>query len=170
MKKALELVATWLGLLGRMFSCCSSDGALMIERHLSTQHTRDNACRMKSSWLQFDNESQWNVDDRTAEARYDFLHLEQWYGPTRLGRFPLLYYEKRCWSSYITFNNFAFNITNFYAMFPVVMLDGTALHDPEVYNFTQSADGTADPCDDRNYAWDRKAGLREGRRIMLAHE
>jgi len=48
-EKTSELAAISLGLLGGMFSCCSSDGALIIERHLSTQHARDNACRVKSS-------------------------------------------------------------------------------------------------------------------------
>jgi hypothetical protein len=39
------------------------------------------------------------------------------------------------------------NITNFYAMFHMAMLDGSALHSHEIYNFTQARDSTFDATD-----------------------
>lgn len=39
------------------------------------------------------------------------------------------------------------NITDFYAMFHMAMLDGSALHSHEIYNFTQTGNSSFDPSD-----------------------
>jgi hypothetical protein len=46
-----------------------------------------------------------------------------------------------------TTNSSGSNIANFYAMFHMAMLDGSALHSHEIYNFTQSGNSSFDASD-----------------------
>jgi hypothetical protein len=148
MKATLSLIAASLALLGGIFS--PAVPALAFPSSSTT--TADNMIGAMPVEPRLDVNSTMNASDMWAmfgQMKFGMISSIQNNDQGQPGWIASGYWILRndTGTSNTTTSSSSSNITDFYAMFHMAMLDGSALHSHEIYNFTQTGDSSFDASD-----------------------